>query len=125
MPPPGPDPRSTHLTFLFISISKCPRFRPQPVHGLQPQLNPNALLNSLTCFWSTTVLGRIIATKDVHVLIPETWNMLFDMAKGTSQVWLSLGTRDGEVILNYSAGQSDHKGPNKKEAGGPEPEKEM
>lgn len=91
MPPPGPDPRSTNFTFFFflISISKCLRFRPQPVHGLQPLLNPNALPNSLACFWSSTVLGRIIAPKDVHVLIPETWNMLFDMAKGTLQVWLS------------------------------------
>lgn len=88
-----PWPRSTvyklYFFFFLISISKCLRFRPQPVHGLQPLLNPNALPNSLACFWSSTVLGRIIAPKDVHVLIPETWNMLFDMAKGTLQVWLS------------------------------------
>lgn len=87
-----PWPRSTvyKLYFFFlISISKRPRFRPQPIYGLQPLLNPNALPNSLACFWSSTVLGRIIAPKDVHVLIPETWNMLFDMAKGTLQVWLS------------------------------------
>lgn len=58
-------------------------------------------------FWRIArVVGRIMASQNVHVLIPEPMKMLPYLAKGALQVWLNQGLLDGKAILNYPGGPS-------------------
>lgn len=62
----------------------------------------------LLTFFSKMILQRmvdkIIALKDVHVLIHGTCEYVTYMEKGTLQIWLRLRTLRWEIILDYFSG---------------------